>query len=306
MIACWSALLIASLAAVGTVPAAATAQQAQTLRPCEKLYAVVHRVTVDEEGRVTETAVEHVVDPARGRTAEEAAANPIQMDLPPAYLAAARSLAAADDVTSGLKTVILGLCASEGWDTGRYFRVDEAAGGLRYITGEPDRLPAARLAAIRQMFVPAFAHHDVANDANGVSRWCRIRHASPGDVFVCDVSAHGRSPLLYKHESRQAVAAMTAFSAGLSPRDGNRIIRGRGAARRSFSSRLPCEGDAMRFRRFVGAALAVGALPALLIAQTPATDVGQKPGGGQRRPLPGGGDRRRRVDGTRAVDREDR
>ena len=91
MIARWSALLIASLAAVGTVPAAATAQQAQTLRPCEKLYAVVHRVTVDEEGRVTETAVEHVVDPARGRTAEEAAANPIQMDLPPAYLAAARA-----------------------------------------------------------------------------------------------------------------------------------------------------------------------------------------------------------------------
>ncbi|HEX2200289.1 MAG TPA: diguanylate cyclase [Burkholderiales bacterium] len=47
----------------------------------------------------------------------------------------ARSLAAADDVTSGLKTVILGLCASEGWDTGRYFRVDEAAGGLRFVDG---------------------------------------------------------------------------------------------------------------------------------------------------------------------------
>ncbi len=47
----------------------------------------------------------------------------------------ARSLAAADDVTSGLKAVILGLCESEGWDTGRYFRVDEAAGGLRFVDG---------------------------------------------------------------------------------------------------------------------------------------------------------------------------
>jgi diguanylate cyclase (GGDEF)-like protein/PAS domain S-box-containing protein len=46
----------------------------------------------------------------------------------------ARSLAAADDVTSGLKAVILGLCESEGWDTGRYFKVDEA-GGLRFVDG---------------------------------------------------------------------------------------------------------------------------------------------------------------------------
>jgi diguanylate cyclase (GGDEF)-like protein/PAS domain S-box-containing protein len=47
----------------------------------------------------------------------------------------ARSLAAADDVTSGLRTVIRLLCESEGWDTGRYFRVDEAAGGLRFVDG---------------------------------------------------------------------------------------------------------------------------------------------------------------------------
>lgn len=47
----------------------------------------------------------------------------------------ARSLAAAHDVRGGLKSVILGLCESEGWDTGRYFRVDEAAGGLRFVEG---------------------------------------------------------------------------------------------------------------------------------------------------------------------------
>ena len=47
----------------------------------------------------------------------------------------ARSLAAAEDTASGLKAVILALCESEGWDTGRYFQVDEAAGGLRFVDG---------------------------------------------------------------------------------------------------------------------------------------------------------------------------
>jgi diguanylate cyclase (GGDEF)-like protein/PAS domain S-box-containing protein len=47
----------------------------------------------------------------------------------------ARSLAAAEDTASGLKAVILSLCESEGWDAGRYFRVDEAAGQLRFQDG---------------------------------------------------------------------------------------------------------------------------------------------------------------------------
>jgi diguanylate cyclase (GGDEF)-like protein/PAS domain S-box-containing protein len=47
----------------------------------------------------------------------------------------ARSLAAAEDTASGLKAVILALCESEGWDAGRYFRVDEAAGQLRFQDG---------------------------------------------------------------------------------------------------------------------------------------------------------------------------
>jgi diguanylate cyclase (GGDEF)-like protein/PAS domain S-box-containing protein len=48
---------------------------------------------------------------------------------------AARSLAAADDTSSGLKAVILALCEAEGWDAGRYYRVDAASGQLRFQDG---------------------------------------------------------------------------------------------------------------------------------------------------------------------------
>jgi diguanylate cyclase (GGDEF)-like protein/PAS domain S-box-containing protein len=47
----------------------------------------------------------------------------------------ARSLAAADDSASGLKAVILALCEAEGWDAGRYFRVEPASGQLRFQDG---------------------------------------------------------------------------------------------------------------------------------------------------------------------------
>ncbi|HVL34509.1 MAG TPA: diguanylate cyclase [Burkholderiales bacterium] len=46
----------------------------------------------------------------------------------------ARALAAAGDAASGLKAVILSLCESEGWDTGRYFRADDA-GELHFQDG---------------------------------------------------------------------------------------------------------------------------------------------------------------------------
>src|SRR5712671_4534562 len=46
----------------------------------------------------------------------------------------ARSLSAAEDVTGGLKAVILAMCAAERWDSGRYFRLDEA-GVLRFQDG---------------------------------------------------------------------------------------------------------------------------------------------------------------------------
>ena len=47
----------------------------------------------------------------------------------------ARSLASAEDTASGLKAVILALCEAEGWDAGRYFRVDAASGRLRFQDG---------------------------------------------------------------------------------------------------------------------------------------------------------------------------
>jgi diguanylate cyclase (GGDEF)-like protein/PAS domain S-box-containing protein len=47
----------------------------------------------------------------------------------------ARSLAAAEDRASGLKAVILALCEAEGFDAGRYFRVDSASGQLRFQDG---------------------------------------------------------------------------------------------------------------------------------------------------------------------------
>jgi PAS domain S-box-containing protein len=47
----------------------------------------------------------------------------------------ARALAAAEDTSRGLKAVIVALCEAEGWDTGRYFRVDAATGQLHFQDG---------------------------------------------------------------------------------------------------------------------------------------------------------------------------
>jgi diguanylate cyclase (GGDEF)-like protein/PAS domain S-box-containing protein len=47
----------------------------------------------------------------------------------------ARSLAAAEDTSSGLKRVIVLLCEAEGWDAGRYYRVERVSGQLRFQDG---------------------------------------------------------------------------------------------------------------------------------------------------------------------------
>ena len=47
----------------------------------------------------------------------------------------ARALAAAEDTARGLKSVIVALCEAEGWDAGRYFRVEPASGQLRFQDG---------------------------------------------------------------------------------------------------------------------------------------------------------------------------
>src|SRR6266850_1648836 len=47
----------------------------------------------------------------------------------------ARSLSAAEDAASGLRSAVLVVCESEGWDSGRYYRLDEASGALRFQDG---------------------------------------------------------------------------------------------------------------------------------------------------------------------------
>src|SRR5258706_6029104 len=46
--------------------------------------------------------------------------------------AVSRNLADADNASDGLKGAIRAVCETEGWDCGRYFRVDEKAGVLRF------------------------------------------------------------------------------------------------------------------------------------------------------------------------------
>src|SRR5882762_10372695 len=46
--------------------------------------------------------------------------------------AVSRSLADADNASEGLKAAIRAVCETEGWECGRYFRVDEKAGVLRF------------------------------------------------------------------------------------------------------------------------------------------------------------------------------
>jgi PAS domain-containing protein len=54
--------------------------------------------------------------------------------------AVSRSLAEADSASAGLTAVIRAVCETERWDCGRYFRVDEIAGVLRFADawGVPD------------------------------------------------------------------------------------------------------------------------------------------------------------------------
>ncbi len=55
--------------------------------------------------------------------------------------AVVRHIADADNASDGLKTVMRSICETEGWDLGRYFRVDEKAALLRF---EEDVRPRRR------------------------------------------------------------------------------------------------------------------------------------------------------------------
>src|SRR5436189_194513 len=47
----------------------------------------------------------------------------------------ARSLFAAEDAEGGLQSAVHVVCESEGWDSGRYYRLDESSGALRFQHG---------------------------------------------------------------------------------------------------------------------------------------------------------------------------
>src|SRR5439155_10116366 len=47
----------------------------------------------------------------------------------------ARSLSAAEDAEGGLQSAVRVVCESESWDSGRYYRLEEASGALRFQYG---------------------------------------------------------------------------------------------------------------------------------------------------------------------------
>jgi len=68
-----------------------------------------------------------------------------------------RHLADADSAPAGLGAVIRSVCETEGWDLGRYFRVDEKAGLLRFVQfwSLPDAALEEFVEASREMtFIP--------------------------------------------------------------------------------------------------------------------------------------------------------
>jgi hypothetical protein len=78
----------ASFPAQAALPSAAADQRS---RLCERLYAVTWRLDFDASGQVVRVTLEVIIDPSNGRTPEEAASRPIQLDLPAVYVAAAEA-----------------------------------------------------------------------------------------------------------------------------------------------------------------------------------------------------------------------
>jgi hypothetical protein len=76
------ALLLCSVPAV-SAPAAQPVQS--------KIYAVVFRVTTDGAGGISDLKVDRVLDPSAPGTPEEVANRPVDVAVPPSYVAAART-----------------------------------------------------------------------------------------------------------------------------------------------------------------------------------------------------------------------
>lgn len=85
---CGGALFLSPLA---PIRAANLASLDQAGRPCEHVYVVVWRMDFGGDGQLSRLTKDRVIDPDYGRTPEEAASRPIQLELPAEYVRAAEA-----------------------------------------------------------------------------------------------------------------------------------------------------------------------------------------------------------------------
>ena len=136
--------------------------------------------------------------------------------------AVTRILAESDSTPATLQKVIRAVCETEGWDCGRYFRVDEPAGVLRFTDGWSVLDPAfERFVALSREIVyrpgvglsglawqtgePLWAT-DVGNDPRSSQGAAKIglREVGLHGAFVFPIASDGRTIGVLNFASRQA------------------------------------------------------------------------------------------------------
>ena len=137
--------------------------------------------------------------------------------------AVSRSLAEADNAQAGLRAAIQAVCESESWDCGRYFRVDEEAGVLRFADAwsVPDPgierfiersrelvyLPGAGLSGRAWQSGQALWSADVSKDprsSSGSSGVVPSRDIGVHGTFVVPVVSDGKTIGVLSFASRKA------------------------------------------------------------------------------------------------------
>jgi hypothetical protein len=78
-----------SLCAGVTLSAPPTPEPAPPARPCDRLFGIVHKVTLDQDGRISRIDVEGISAPSENVMSPSEAAR-IGLNLPSSYLTAAR------------------------------------------------------------------------------------------------------------------------------------------------------------------------------------------------------------------------
>ncbi len=108
----------------------------------------------------------------------------------------ARSLAAAEDTSSGLKRVIVSLCEAEGWDAGRYYVVERISGQLRFQDGW----------CVNEPFIDQFAERSRVVWQSGRAVWSgELPSAAPSHaVFAFGVVSEGKTIGLLAFSGRSA------------------------------------------------------------------------------------------------------